>query len=426
MGMLKWAAIVMRASVLALLLGWETFGTSTWAASLQGDASRLPATQLPIPQTTDDFLMEVAHRYPAFGGLFIGPDGVLRVYMLEDTSAARTSVKTAIADVYGRGRFPLDHILILKADYRFTQLKTWHDLMSPVVLALPGVVLTDIDEARNRLRVGVETLETQELVEEHLIDLGIPLDAVIVEEAEPVRFERSLRDRHRPLVGGLQISIRTPFFLALRGICTLGFNAIRAGVEGFVTNSHCTLTQGGVESTFFSQPFSRVEIVGGETVDPPYFTGAPCPPTRRCRFSDSAFAQRVFVASATLGAIAQPALNAVAWDGVQTYRIVDNVAVSAVGDMVEKIGRTTGRTQGVVTFTCQNLPVRFTNITLLCQNTATYPSTFGDSGSPVILPDSTTTALLYGIHWGSGGAFSPIANVQRADELGPLTTLAPE
>jgi hypothetical protein len=80
--MKRWATIVMGPSMLMFFLAWEIFGAPTWAAS---------------PQTTDDFLMEVASRYPGFGGLFIGSDGALYVYMLEDAMLEDTPAAAASA-----------------------------------------------------------------------------------------------------------------------------------------------------------------------------------------------------------------------------------------------------------------------------------------------------------------------------------------
>ena len=55
-------------------------------------------------------------------------------------------------------------------------------------------------------------------------------------ETKPI--EPYLRSRRRPLRGGLQINFGG--FL-----CTLGFIAVRNGVNGYVTNSHCTQLREG-------------------------------------------------------------------------------------------------------------------------------------------------------------------------------------
>ena len=75
--------------------------------------------------------------------------------------------------------------------------------------------------------------------------MGIPREACTITEEQPISL--FLRTRRRPLRGGLQINFGG--FL-----CTLGFVAVRQGITGFVTNSHCTNTQGGVEGTVDHQP----------------------------------------------------------------------------------------------------------------------------------------------------------------------------
>jgi hypothetical protein len=133
----------------------------------------------------------------------------------------------------------------------------------------------------------------------------------------------------------------------------------------------------------------------------------------------------------------------VEWDintGDLFYIINGINTVSLAGDTVEKIGRTTGRTEGTVTAVCVDIS-QFRNgvdsgIDQLCQNQASYNADLGDSGSPVMLvpgvPASLfdiplgTSNMLYGINWsgvpggGQPNYFSPIANVLLPEELGPL------
>jgi len=136
-------------------------------------------------KTFDDLLVEVAQRAPGFGGMFIDQEGSLSVYLLDVTQ--KTAAEATIAAVFGRDRIPPSGIRVLQGQYSFLQLKQWHDRLSPVVLAIPGVILTDIDEAKNRLRVGVERLKMTSRVEQQLAKLGIPREAVIIEETEPIK-----------------------------------------------------------------------------------------------------------------------------------------------------------------------------------------------------------------------------------------------
>jgi len=386
-------------------------------------------------ETLDDAFAEVAKMAPGFGGMFLDAENenVLYVYMLEtapgeinlergEISQERVAIEAAIEKVFGREVIPVGGIRVLQGKYSFLQLKEWYDRMWVPLLELPGVVFTDIDEAKNRLAIGMETLGMQSQVESLLAGLGIPLEAVNIEETKPVEFE--LRNRRRPLVGGLQINFSN-------WICTLGVIATRQGVQGFVTNSHCTNTQGGVEGTVYHQPSASgtTNRVGLEIADPRYFTGWPCPSGRRCRYSDSAFVRVPHpsgpATSVNKGYIARTNYGSYTWNGISKYRITSELLTGSplVGTPVTKVGRTTGRTSGTVTRACVSINVLNTNITLLCQNQASYSSAAGDSGSPVFQITNypfTNDVKIIGIHWGSGGSFSSTGTVgvQRSTELG--------
>src|SRR5712692_8670304 len=124
-------------SLLAFIFICGTNGVSIFAEKPQSDTSEARVNGLPVSaQTTDHLLAEVARREPGFGGMFIGPDGVLRIYLLDESPAIVASAKEAIANVYG-DRVQLGRIEALKGRYSFLQLKEWHDAMATVVLELP-------------------------------------------------------------------------------------------------------------------------------------------------------------------------------------------------------------------------------------------------------------------------------------------------
>jgi hypothetical protein len=368
---------------------------------------------------------EVAARVPAFAGTYVDEAGsrlvVLATHVDEFVAAA---AKAALIDVLQDQSLSALQPVATKVLYPFAQLKRWHDRVTTDLLAIPGVVLTDIDDVRNRVRVGVTGLASlRSLVEVRLSMLGVPLDAVFVEEAAPFLSLSSLRDKHRPVVGGLQIGSATK-------ICTLGFNATRGSVTGFVTNSHCTNTPGGSEGTQFGQPStSLLNKIGVESVDPFYFTGGACPAGRRCRYSDTSFVTYNSGASFTRGMVAAAPLNSYAWNGTDKFRVTAETS-PLIGQSVAKVGRTTGKTIGTVTHQCVNIQVLGTNITLLCQSQAGGSSDSGDSGSPVIRSETSgapTDVSLKGILWGGDGssfAFSSVGQIIRSDELGQLTTCA--
>ena len=94
------------------------------------------------------------------------------------------------------------------------------------------------------------------------------------------------------------------------------------------------------------------------------------------------------------------------------------------GQVVNKVGRTTGWSQGQVTATCTNTNVSGSNITELCQDFVSASVGSGDSGSPVFAISGGDNVTLLGILWGGSGSssfvFSPLSNIKG--ELGNITT----
>ncbi|HEY4591224.1 MAG TPA: hypothetical protein VIJ61_02385 [Thermoanaerobaculia bacterium] len=373
-----------------------------------------------MPQTLDQEYAQMAVKVPGFGGLYLDEQGTTHVY-LQDLSRA--------GDLQGLA----DRVVFQQGDYNFGDLFAWKDLVRPQ-LAQPGVVYLDIDEQRNRLVFGVERAyidRFNEGLQSFLRGTRVPPEAVIVEVADPIQPLELLTDKIRPVPAGVQIS--RPLGGGSFGICTLGTNALRAGVKGFVTASHCTAARSVVDGSAFSQstPDGSSQI-GVETVDPPFFTGGSCPPGQQCRFSDAAFAAYNSAALSAGAKIADPLLWGVGLGTLQVSAVQPRLSVTGFlfgspssGSFLFKVGRTTGGTLGPVIHTCIDGNVANSTITMLCQDQVLAGSGGGDSGSPVFFKGSTS-ATLVGILWGGSGAtyvYSPWIFVFA--ELGGLIPTAP-
>jgi hypothetical protein len=304
------------------------------------------------------------------------------------------------------------------------QLAAWFDQASPVVLALPGTVFADHDEKGGRLVLGVENNGAVAGVRSAMAGLGIPSFAYAIRVVEPIRYAATLRDRFRPTEGGIQIHFG-------RFLCTMGFNVSHAGGRSFITNSHCTNTQGGTEGTQYWQPLSSVDptVIATEADDPEYFRGGVCPLGRRCRFSDASRARYSDAVASSQGAIARttgPNNRSITVDGAFTIIDQDNTTSFELGTVVNKIGRTSGWTQGEIVATCVHTNVFGSNITQLCQTFVSAGVAAGDSGSPVFVIDGGRRVTLVGILWGGSGSslyvFSPLKQIQ--DELGAFRATA--
>ena len=344
----------------------------------------------------DHLFAKVSVLAPGFGGMFLDGDK-LTVYLTNPGN--EIAAERAIAAVFGPDRIPAGGVQVLRAQYGFSQLKTWREKMGSL-FDINGIVSTDIDETANRLKVGVEGTWAIPAVNHELKRLGIPNGAVNIVVAEPIVSLVTLRDLVRPIEGGLQIHFGN--FL-----CSLSFTGVRASTAGFAVASHCTNKQGGVESTSYYQPLSP-NFIGTEIADPVY-TKAKCQAEgirqgRICRYSDSAFAQRDAGVSSDQGFIARTdSINTGSITIAGQFRITSE-GPSMVGQTVNKVGRTSGWTQGVVTDTCVHTGVSGSRIVQLCQDFVSATVAGGDSGSPVFAISSGNDVQLRGILWGGNQA----------------------
>jgi hypothetical protein len=343
--------------------------------------------------------------------------------------------------------------------FTLPELDEWFVATSSI-LEQPGAVFIDLDERANRVVIGVEDGSMLQRARLLARDMGVPEGAVQVVVTEPIYPMINLQDFHglTPRVGGLQIH-----FSNFR--CTLGFNAkttatsgqsqifpqgnngkgggkgggtgTESGQDSFITASHCTDAQGGVEDTRYGQP-TLANPIGTEVDDPEYGNWRRvegCPRGGKCRWSDAArAAYDVAGVTGRLGEIAKPAGNpnsgSIAWNGTSHFRITGEGA-AIVGNTVNKVGLRTGWTQGDVTRIDVDVRVFGTNIVLFDQTFVEGPGgaqvvDAGDSGSSTFMTTgSGDNVTLVGLLWGGNGSgtefiYSTIGSIQN--ELGPLTT----
>lgn len=308
------------------------------------------------------------------------------------------------------------------------RLAAWFANASPEVLALPGAVFADNDERVGKLVFGVENEAAVPGIRVALARLGIPASAYHVQVTERIYQLATLRDVFRPTQAGIQIHFG-------QYLCTMGFNADDGTDRSFVTNSHCTNTQGGVEGTQYYQPTSTLAptVIATEVEDPTYSRGGACPRGKKCRKSDASRARYSSAVASIRGDILKTTganNGSLTVNGVFAITSQDNTTTSfPIGLVVNKVGRTTGWTQGEVTRTCVNTAVSGSNIAQLCQTFVANPAGAsvvgsGDSGSGVFRITSGDNVQLVGILWGGSSdnktfVFSPLKNIR--DELGPLT-----
>ncbi len=371
------------------------------AAVLLGGSSVMAQSEEAVKSPDlDSEMVEMVDLVPGFGGMFYDEKGRPNVYLTDSSSELR--LKAMSPDV-----------IIHRGEYDFRTLQSYRvELRS--ALSIDGVVALDVDERSNRVRVSInEDMNPKQRaqLQRRLMRMSPDPDAVIIDERPEFLRHQSLRDSVRPVPGGVEIGF--PGFL-----CTLGYNV--NGASEFITNSHCTSGQGGVQNTPYTQDAGGGNV-GVEIVDPQYNV-QPCPFGRRCRRSDSARVRYNNTNIGNQGQIARTVTcNAGGANDRQingTFRIV-GTGNASVGQTITKVGRTSGCRRGTVNQTCADVNVGGTNITLLCQTIVSangFPlSQGGDSGSPVFIQNGNN-ATAVGLLWGGNGSgsvmvYSPIGQV---------------
>lgn len=426
-----------RAQLAALIAVPVIAGACAQDSPVSSDAG-IQASLLSLAQDSNPSQMAVAAVVPGFGGYFLDENGTPTVYLAD--AAQRPAAEAALGAFLASRGFAASDLAVRQGVFEYAQLEAWYRLARPAAFAVPGIVLGDVDEGQNRIRLGVTDAGAAAAVLAAVTAAGVPSAALIVEQRAPIATLATLRDRVRPVVGGLQINFfPTPTTMpqVVSLLCTIGFNAQIYGVNSFITNSHCSNVEGGEETPteYYQNRRSggAAAYIALEADDPHWTTylNLDCPPPLACRYSDASRAAYVPGAEFTLGRIAR--VDEVTMSLADTthtiageWRIKAKRADPVQGEVAHKTGRTTGWTNGVTTGTCVDVLALGTTHIRLCQAIVSALVAGGDSGSPVFYRRGTNANVtLLGILWGGNTdeeapefVYSPMSGIER--ELGVL------
>jgi hypothetical protein len=366
------------------------------------------------------------------------PTSIVEVRMEQRNTLRRVTVAASVALLAACQDSPTpfapvsqEPALLARSQQAQERLEALFQATSPEVMAIPGTVFADNDEVAGRLVFGVEHIGAIRGVRNALARHGVAESEYSIELTQPIHAVKTLRDVFRPTVAGIQIHFT-------RYVCTMGFNVDHGGTRSFITNSHCTATQGGTEGTLYYQSSKTIDptVIATEVHDPAYVKGGSCPKGKKCRYSDASRAAYSAGVASTRGEIAQTtgvnngSLTVSTTAPVFTINAQDNTTTNFLNASVNKVGRTTGWTSGTVNRSCVNTSVSGSTVYLYCQSFVSNPSGAtvvgsGDSGSPVFTGSGSTVTLV-GILWGGSSdnktfVFSPLASVQR--ELGSFNAV---
>lgn len=358
-----------------------------------------------------------------FAGVYRAATGDL-VVMHTDLSKANIA-KTAILskqpdNLLPSRRLGTGQVEVRQATFSYTQMLNWYTSAWPEIWDLQSVQYTTIDVPKNQIEVGIVSLAAETDVRHIFADLGVPQEAVDIQPASGVQSSSTtLRDKVRPIPGGVEIYANEP--------CSAGFNTVQGGSQWLLTASHCTYEVFGMStgSAPFSQPNTSTSSnkFGDEVANAPKFSNCGAADLE-CAYADVAGIEYDDPTEADQGYIAKPTH----WDSVLTldpkhewFEINEDDSVctlegncAIVGDKLEKVGRTTGWTLGLVTDSCRDQQHdRDPNVTMICQGVVDAWASGGDSGAPVFeyigpaTPSGYEHVALRGILWGqlSSGEF---------------------
>jgi hypothetical protein len=150
-------------------------------------------------QTHRDLLVLVEEKVPGFGGMFLGEDGRLVVYLRDPKRVE--DVHAAIESVFGRSHIPAAGIRAVRGQYSVSQLIRWSERANEL-LETAGVAAVGLDETRNRVLIGLESDAATERVKKKITSLRIPHEAVRIEVLGQIRQMDQPRPKDVPAPPG--------------------------------------------------------------------------------------------------------------------------------------------------------------------------------------------------------------------------------
>jgi hypothetical protein len=130
---------------------------------------------------------EITAAVPEYGGSFIDHEtGTLFVHLTVPSDDLAQRVKELLVEHHYLDGVRVERVAPLPARYSWQQLLEWRAAWRTVEYRAPGITSSGMSGEHNRFEIGVTDLERNlPAVEEVLASVGIPLDAVHLEEESP-------------------------------------------------------------------------------------------------------------------------------------------------------------------------------------------------------------------------------------------------
>jgi hypothetical protein len=312
-----------------------------WPTKLSRVAPRL--------YSAHDELAAIASVESTFAGFYLD-DTQAPVVLLTDTTRLSAALSAGLASSLSERQISTSRIRVRAATYSFGALKRWYELVAG---GLTGEVERSINVVDNRLSFIVTSSAARDQALRSLAEQGIPVEAVEVKTGSPITLTSgTVRDRIRPLIGGIQTRLYKASTTPHDPPCTVGFFMKNASGRFFMSASHCSDSMyhfGTRPDSTWQNTMVAADYIGTKYEDPPAYSNCGSYPSP-CRYSDAAL-WHLSSDSVTVGSIARTTYSDSIALAANPFVINDSGGWStgtyhsrAIGATLWKTGRTTGMT----------------------------------------------------------------------------------
>jgi|GEM_PF-6208779 len=146
----------------------------------------------------DELYWRVGCMVPGFGGFYLGDGGNPTIVLLDPRDSA--SARVAVSRLLG-GCSSAHPCRYVQGQFTYIDLATWRDSLILDLFARHLATSMGINQQANRVTVGAAYMSDSARIAARLMDLGIPLKAVIIGRGLRGRAEARRPDAQRMRTG---------------------------------------------------------------------------------------------------------------------------------------------------------------------------------------------------------------------------------
>jgi hypothetical protein len=139
-------------------------------------------------RTSDLLYADIAAEVPSFGGMYVDEESNSLIIWLTDGEASLSAARVALLKILPGNGFERMTFRARQAEFTWLQLLGWRDRLGTTdLMSGQGVYGWGLGMG-NRLSILVGLDVDRPALEAKLVDLDIPVEAVIIEEGSPIQL----------------------------------------------------------------------------------------------------------------------------------------------------------------------------------------------------------------------------------------------